>query len=150
MNENRFMDAVTQGVYVLGVKDEAKVNFMTAAWLTQVSANPKKVLVAVSKNHYTAEMIRHTGKFTVNVLGKGQEELARKFGSSSGKNTDKSQGADYELKDEQPVLRDTAAYMICTVTRQIEDGDHVLFIGQIKEGRKFDKIPMIYNEKTFF
>lgn len=150
MNENRFMDAVTQGVYVLGVKEESKVNFMTAAWLTQVSGNPKKVLVAVGKTHYTAEMISRTGRFAVSVLGEGQEDLARQCGRASGRKADKSQGVEYQLTDELPVIKDSAAYLLCIVTRQIEDGDHVLFVGMVKDGRKYEKKPLVYDEKTYF
>ena len=150
MGKNRYMDAVTQGVYILGVKDAAKVNFMTAAWITQVSASPNKVLVAVGQTHFTAEMIRNAGKFTVNVLGEGQEELAKKCGRSSGRNTDKSIGVDYELTDGVPVVKDTAATLYCTLDKEITDGDHVLFISTVKEGKKYDKQPLIDDEAEYF
>lgn len=150
MNENRYMDAVTLGIYLLGVKDDEKVNFMTAAWLTQISSSPKTILVAVGKNHYTAEMIRNAKQFSVNVLAKGQEELAKKCGSVSGRNTDKSAGMDYELEQGVPVVKDTAAVLKCTLEKEIKMGDHVLFAARVEDGCNYGKTPLTYNEKQYF
>lgn len=150
MDENRYMAALTQGVYVLGVKSGEKINFMTAAWITQVSGNPKKLLVAVSRSHYTAEMIRQAGKFAVNVLAEGQEETAKRFGSSSGRNTDKAAGTSYRMMDGMPVLDDMAAYMTCTLSDEVEDGDHVLFIGTVTGGKNYGKAPLKYDESVYF
>lgn len=148
--ETRYMDVLTQGVYLIGVKDSGKINFMTAAWITQISGNPKKILIAVGKNHYTAEMIRRAGIFSVNALAEGQEELARKCGYTSGRKTDKSEGVDYEMEDGVPVVYDTAGYLWCTLTGEIDEGDHVLFIGTVKSGAKMAKKPLVYCEKEYF
>lgn len=150
MKENNYMDRVTQGVYILGVKEEEKVNFMTAAWLTRISSKPNTILVAVGNTHYTAEMIRRIGSFSVNVLGEGQESLARRCGFVSGRTMDKSKGMNYELVDGMPVICDTSAYLLCRVTGQIEEGDHTLFIGVVENGEKYEKAPLIYDEKTYF
>lgn len=148
--KNRYMDTLTQGVYLLGVKDSEKINFMTAAWVTQISGNPKKILIAVGKKHYTAEMIRRAGKFSVNALAEGQETLAKLCGYTSGKNTDKSKDLDYFMEDDVPVVCDTAGYLWCTLDREIDEGDHILFIGIVKSGEKRAGVPLIYREKEYF
>lgn len=148
--ENRYMDTLTQGVYLLGVKDAEKVNFMTAAWITQISGNPKKVLIAVGKTHYTAEMIKNAGKFSVNALAEGQEELAKQCGYTSGKNTDKSKDVDYIMEDGVPVVNDTAGYLWCTLDKVIDEGDHLLFVGIVKTGEKKEAAPLVYHEKEYF
>ena len=150
MNKDRYMEALTHGVYLLGVKDGEKINFMTAAWAAQVSSNPKKLIVAVGRTHYTAEMIRRTGAFSVNVLPEGQEELAKKCGFASGKNTDKSEGMDYSLINGLPVVKDTAAYLLCHLVRGVEEGDHVLFIGEVTAGERSEKKPLIYDASVYF
>ena len=43
------MDALTQGVYLVGVSADGICNFMTAAWVTQISS--KAILVAIGKSH---------------------------------------------------------------------------------------------------
>ena len=150
MDRQRYMEALTHGVYLLGVKEGDKTNFMTAAWAAQISSNPKKIIVAVGKTHYTAEMIRRTGKFSVNVLGKDQKELAEKCGFTSGRKTDKAAGTEYELTDGMPVVKDTAAYLLCRAVREIEEGDHVLFIGEVTGGERFEKEPLIYDAAEYF
>lgn len=150
MKKNRYMDAITQGVYILGVKDAGKINFMTAAWITQVSANPNKLLVAVGKSHFTAEMIRNVREFSVNVLGVGQEALAKKCGSVSGRNTDKSLEVDYEFADGIPVMKDVAARLFCTLDKEIQDEDHILFIAIVKDGQSYEKQSLIYDENEYF
>ena len=112
-----YMDALTQGVYLIGVKNAEKVNFMTAAWITQVSGDPKENPTGSWEKHYTAEMIRKAGKFSINVLRAGQEELAKKCGYTSGKNMDKSKDMDYCIGDGVPVVNGTAGHLWCTLTR---------------------------------
>ncbi len=77
---------------------------MTAAWVAQAASRPKMITVAVGKNHYTAGMIDKTGRFSVNVLKSGQEELAKQCGYKSGRNVDKSENIDYEMKDGLPAV----------------------------------------------
>ena len=51
------MDAIPQGVFILGTRMGDSYNLMTAAFVTQVSFNPCSVAVSVANNHYTAELI---------------------------------------------------------------------------------------------
>ena len=85
-----YMNAITQGVYVIGAKNGEKKNLMTAAWLTQISSRPNQILVAVSAGHYTAEMLQNNAHFTISVLAKGQEEVAKACGFVSGRNAEKT------------------------------------------------------------
>lgn len=148
--EKKNMDVVTQGVYLIGVKDDEKVNFMTAAWTTQISANPKTILVAVGKKHFTAEMIRKAGKFSINALAEGQEMIAKKCGYTSGRNTDKSVGIDYVLEEGVPIIKETAGYLSCVLKKELDEGDHILFVGTVTDGIKNDLPALIYKEKEFF
>ena len=84
------------------------------------------------------------------MLAKGQEELAKKCGSASGRSADKSAGMDYELEQEVPVVKDTAAVLMCTLEKEIEMGDHVLFAAKVEGGCNYGKTPLIYNEKQYF
>ena len=43
---------------------------MTAAWLSQVSGRPPMLMAAVSKSHYTAELLKASSRFSVSVLTK--------------------------------------------------------------------------------
>ncbi|WP_346906803.1 flavin reductase family protein [Faecalicatena orotica] len=150
MKKENYMNAITQGVYILGVKDNTKINFMTAAWLTQISSRPNKILVAVAKSHLTADLIHNAGKFAVNILADGQEVLAKKCGSFSGREFDKSIGVDYEMINGTPAINGTAGYLHCELTSEIEDTDHVLFLAEVKDGEKYQKLSLRYDESYYF
>ena len=150
MEEKGIMEALTHGVYLIGAKDGEKINFMTAAWAAQLSANPKKITVAIGKTHYTAEMISKTGRFSLNVLKAGQEELAKRCGYTSGRSTDKSRGIEYVIEEDIPIVKNTAAYLQCRLIRSIDTGDHMLVIAEVTGGENYGEEPLIYDEKVYF
>jgi len=80
---------VPQGVFVITSKWNDKINGMTAAWVSQVSFKPRLLAVAIAPQRYTYELIKNSGMFCINVLGKDQIELAKHFGFKSGKNVNK-------------------------------------------------------------
>ena len=72
--------SLTNGVYIVTVNYNGQVNGMTTPWVTQLSYDPLLVMVAISPLRKCHEMITHGGKFSVNVLGTDQAELASRFG----------------------------------------------------------------------
>lgn len=149
--EKRKVDLITHGLYILGVKNIDKVNFMTAAWVTQISARPHTILVAIGSSHYTADMIERAQVFSVNVLNPEQRELAVKCGSKSGRDTDKSQYAEYKFSDNKvPILNESAGYLTCQLKKVVEYGDHKLFLAEVIEGQVTLEDGMVYKEEEFF
>lgn len=142
--------ALTHGVYVLGVKSGETVNLMTAAWITQISSSPA-ILVAVGTSHYTAQLIREAGHFSVSTLRAGQRDIALHCGSVSGRNTNKLNGLSVTYsKAGDPLIADAAAHMECEVVNIYEDGDHTLFSAKIVDGKTFHDDYMLYRHKEFF
>ena len=149
--EKEVVNLISHGVYLIGVKDEEKINFMTAAWISQISSNPMTIMVAFQRNRYTAELIRKTGRFSVNSLLIGQMEMAKWCGFRSGRKHDKSKNILYKLTDRGiPVLEDCAGYMECELKQEIEYGDHVLFIAEVSGGMVNSTEVMLYHEGDFF
>ena len=58
---------MTYGVYIIGTAARDKINGMTAAWVTRVSVDPPLLLAAISKGHYTSDLIRASKAFSVNL-----------------------------------------------------------------------------------
>jgi hypothetical protein len=80
---------MTYGVYIIGTAVGDKINGMTAAWVTRVSVDPPLLLAAISKGHYTSDLIRASKAFSVNLVTTDQAELAAKCGSVSGRVSNK-------------------------------------------------------------
>jgi flavin reductase (DIM6/NTAB) family NADH-FMN oxidoreductase RutF len=86
------MQTLSTGVYVIGVCDGERANAFTASSVVPVSFKPVVVAVAVGLDHASRPLI-HAGRvFTINVLKRDQMEMARHFGTVSGRETNKLAG----------------------------------------------------------
>jgi flavin reductase (DIM6/NTAB) family NADH-FMN oxidoreductase RutF len=85
----------------------------------------------------------------VNVLKQGQLEVARRFGTRSGREYDKLAGVSWHpARSGAPVLDDALAYFDCDLTAWHPAGDHDLMLGRVVDGRVIDPsgVPMTYRE----
>ncbi|HEX5075021.1 MAG TPA: flavin reductase family protein [Gemmatimonadaceae bacterium] len=137
------------GVYVIGVADGERRSAFTAAWVTQVSFDPLLLVMSVNPQNASYGILRASGAFTVNVLERGQLELARRFGTSSSRDHDKLAGVPWRPgANGAPVLDDALAYFECTLQDRHTAGDHELVVGRVMGGRVLapDAAPMLYAE----
>jgi len=75
----------------------------------------------------------------VNVLKKGQLELARRFGTRSGRNEDKLAGIRWRPgRTGAPILEQALAYFDCELAGRHRAGDHELVLGRVVDGKILD------------
>lgn len=145
------MNTITHGVYIIGVQSQDTYNLMTCAWLAQVSGTPPMLMAAVSKKHYTAELVKASNKFSVSVLTPGQKELAIQCGTVSGRDKDKLSQTDVEFAYEDlPFVRGAAAYLTCEVNSIYDNTDHYLFVAEVVWGDTFSDETLLYRKYNFF
>jgi len=128
---------LTQGVYVIGVGDENARNAFTAAWVMQVSFDPLLLALSINPHHSSYTLLRQTGTFSVNVLGKNRTDLAAHFGqpASAGKLT----AAEWTAgRTGAPLLRHAIAWFECVMIAEHPAGDHVLVLGRVTDGKVRD------------
>ena len=85
----------------------------------------------------------------MNVLRRGQIELARQFGTKSARDLDKLAGIPWRLGlTGAPILADSLAFFDCRLMQSLRTGDHELVIGQVLDGATItsDATPMTYAE----
>jgi flavin reductase (DIM6/NTAB) family NADH-FMN oxidoreductase RutF len=146
-----YMNSITQGVYVIGSKNDSCTNLMTAAWLTQVSSRPDTVLVAVSAGHYTAEIMQENPNIVISVLAEGQEDIAKACGFVSGRKKDKTALVPCRLNEKGlPEILEAAAILKCRVKKVFKEGDHILFLAEAEDGLCSGKSPLIYHSAVYF
>ena len=124
------------GLYCLTTNDGKKDNGCIVNTAIQVTSTPQKAAVTVSKQNYTCDIIKKTGKMNINCLSKDTPfEIFKKFGFQSGRTADKF--ADISLKRSANgliILPEYAnAYISVSVDREIDLGSHVMFIGSVME-----------------
>ncbi len=130
---------LTNGVYVITASHEGQSAGFTAAWVTQVSFDPLLLMLSVHPGHATWPLIDASRRFVVNVLQAGQEELARHFGTQSGREVDKlSTVPTMTVGDEAIALRAAAAWCACRLEQQVPAGDHIVVIARVVAGDVLD------------
>jgi flavin reductase (DIM6/NTAB) family NADH-FMN oxidoreductase RutF len=125
------------------------MNGMMADWVMQVSFKPRLVCCSMERDATTLRFVRETGVFTINVLPVDAKELASHFAQprdaskikgrseeGSARVYDKLSGIDHALGEHTqcPLLNDALAWIECAARDFVEQGDHVLVIGEVLSG----------------
>jgi flavin reductase (DIM6/NTAB) family NADH-FMN oxidoreductase RutF len=144
----RLMQTLSMGVYVVGVCDGERCNAFTASSVMSVSLNPVMLAVAVGRHHASHAMICSGSGFVVNVLHAGQLELARHFGTQSGRTVDKLRGIRWRTAaNGAPILEDALAFFECEPHARQLAGDHELIVARVYAGDVLQPgTPLSYSE----
>lgn len=138
---------LTLGVYAVGVAHREARNAFTAAWVMQVSFKPLLLALSIDPHHSSYRLLKEGRAFSVNVLKKGQLELAEHFGRSAS--SDKLAGTEW-MKGcaGLPLLHEALACFECRLVDEYPAGDHVLVLGRVIGGKLLDPEaePLSYRE----
>lgn len=140
---------LTHGLYVVGVAHGDRRDAFTAAWITQVGFDPLMIALSINPDHASYPILTAAGVFSVSILRCGQLDLARHFGTQSGRVTDKLSGQRWQpALGGTPILLDAVAYLECRVTSRHAAGDHELVLAHVVGGRVLapEATPMTYAE----
>ncbi len=127
---------LSYGLYVVSTKHDKKMNGCIINTVTQVTDNPKQIVVAINKENLTCELIQKSGILSVSVLSETAPfSLFEHFGFQSGRNTDKFVDYPFSMtKQELPYLREHAtAYLDCKVVESYDFGSHILFLALVSD-----------------
>jgi flavin reductase (DIM6/NTAB) family NADH-FMN oxidoreductase RutF len=116
---------------------------MTANAVCSLSLDPLLLLVAFDNGARTLRVVRETGRFGVNVLGAGQEELARLFASKTPER-EKFADVPHTVHDGIPVIEDALAWVGCRLEQLIDGGDHTIGIGAVEAAEAGHGEPLLW------
>ncbi len=122
------------GVYVVTMGKGEDGNAFTASWVTQVSSEPPMVAIAVHKKRQSIPMLKEHGAFVLNLIGEGQDGVAKSFYGPAESGYDKLKGRTVRESPATgtPVLNGILGYLDCAIVTTVDAGNHVLFIGEVK------------------
>lgn len=110
-------------------------NVMACAWATPVSEEPPLVTVCVARESYTAELIRQTRAFVINIPSEKLLKALWICGKLSGRDADKFKkaGITYHqsLKVKPPVVEGCMGYLECKLWKTVEAGECYAFFGSV-------------------
>jgi 3-hydroxy-9,10-secoandrosta-1,3,5(10)-triene-9,17-dione monooxygenase reductase component len=116
---------------------------MTANAITSLSLDPLLLLVCFDNGARTLPVVRSAGKFGVNVLAAGQEELAGLFASKAPE-AEKFATVPHVLHDGIPVIEDAHAWIGCRLEQLVPGGDHTIGIGAVTAAEAGGGRPLVW------
>jgi flavin reductase (DIM6/NTAB) family NADH-FMN oxidoreductase RutF len=131
----RLLMTVTQGVYVVGVREAGLRNAFTASSVMQVSMRPPMLALAVNPDNASYPLLVEGGVFVVTVLQHDQCALADFFGNRSARDENKLGAVPWRAaRSGAPILEEGLSYLDCRVVSKHPAGDHVMILAEITGG----------------
>jgi len=131
------------GVAVITVAGPAGAGGMTANAVCSVSLDPLLALVCFEQSARTLPLVRDAGRFAVNVLRAGAEDVARVFASKVPEG-EKLRDVPHRLEAGMPILDAALAWVVCDLRELLPTGDHEIAIGEVIAMGLADGDPLLW------
>ena len=105
---------------------------LTTNAITSLSLDPVLLLVCFDNTSRTLPAVRASGRFAVNVLRAGQDDVAAVFASKRVAR-EKFEAATHEVEHGVPVLDGALAWLACDLRELHPGGDHTIGIGSVTQ-----------------
>jgi flavin reductase (DIM6/NTAB) family NADH-FMN oxidoreductase RutF len=148
-----FRDALgmfATGVTIVTARDLAGgLVGLTANSFNSVSLDPPLVLWSLGRDAGSMPAFTRGSHYAINILAAGQRELADRF---SSKQPDRFAGVAFrEGVGGAPLLAGVAAVFECFNRSQYDEGDHVIFVGEVEHcERREGASPLIFHGGRYF
>lgn len=146
-------------VFVISIDENSKPSGMIAGWNMKCSANPPLFAVSLSKKGQTHNLIRQSKEFVVAVPNKEMEKELVFFGKTHGNEVDKFKETGIETEKakflKSPLLKNATVNFECKLEKEVDSGDHIIFIGEIvasyvnKDKKVLFNIKKVDNKRIF-
>ncbi|MDD2648457.1 MAG: flavin reductase [Eubacteriales bacterium] len=131
--------SLSYGLFVLAARNGGMDNACIINTLSQLTDEPKRVSICVSKKNLTHDMIASSGEFCASVISESADfALFTRFGFSSGRDGDKFAGLPETRAANglRYVSGGANAYISGKVISSVDCGTHTLFIAEVTEAAK--------------
>jgi 3-hydroxy-9,10-secoandrosta-1,3,5(10)-triene-9,17-dione monooxygenase reductase component len=142
------LGAYATGVTVVTAIGENGPSGATANAVTSLSLDPPMMLACLDRGSRTLTSVRAQGRFGVNALAAGQEELARRF---AGKNeeAEKWDGVEWSESEELPRLPGGLMWVACELRDLIDGGDHLILTGNVLAAEPGEGQPLLFHRGDY-
>ncbi len=126
---------VVTGLYVVTSGVVTRPAVMAVSLVSQVSAEPPLVMIAVRHNRRFRTPLEATGAFVLHLLPADDIGLIERL---KGPPEDRLTGLDVRASSlGPPLLTDALAALECRLVETFTPGDHVLYFGQVTAAHRF-------------
>lgn len=116
---------------------------LTTNAITSLSLDPLLLLVCFDNESRTLPAVRAAGRFAVNILSEGQDELARVFASKRVPG-EKFEAVTHVVEHGVPVIDGALAWIACDLRELLPGGDHTIGIGAVTQMEATDRRPLLW------
>lgn len=123
---------------------------LTANSFNSVSLSPPLVLWSLARSAGSMPDFERGSHYAINILAADQRALAERFASKTV--VDRFSGVAFrEGAGGAPILEGSAAVFECFNRSRYEEGDHVIFVGEVERcGRRTGAQPLIFHGGRYF
>jgi len=124
------------GVTVVAAEVDGDVRGMTANAFTSLSLDPPLVLFCCGKSAHMSQAIRHTNRFSINMLADNQQDVSTYF--AGGWKEPAPPPFSFIAWDGAHRLDGCIAALSCAVETILEGGDHWIVVGRVQSLHRSD------------
>jgi 3-hydroxy-9,10-secoandrosta-1,3,5(10)-triene-9,17-dione monooxygenase reductase component len=143
------MGRFTTGVCVVTALSPHGPAGLTTNAVSSLSLEPALVLVCFDNTSRTLPIVREAGRFAVNVLRAGQEELAATFASKDLMPDEKFAAVTHSADHGVPLLDGALAWLACDLQALHPGGDHTIGVGAVTQMAYEDGDPLVFYRGTY-
>ena len=123
-------------VMVSCASENERPNIITIAWAGTVCSQPPMLSISIRKERHSHHIIKETGEFVVNLVGREQLKACDYCGVKSGREVDKFAACNLtpvSVPEMQftPAIAQSPLYLACKVEHVLELGSHDAFVSRI-------------------
>ena len=140
---------IVYGMYVITSNADGNMNGMIATTACQVTAEPIRMTVTVSKNNFSHQLIVKSGVFGVSVLRRDTDfSFIGRFGFKSGRDFNKLENINFSIgQTGVPLISDNSiAVAECRVISSLDAGTHTIFLAEVVYARILSDEPALTYE----
>ena len=138
-------------VFVVSVDANNSPNGMVAGWNMKCSNEPPLYAVSLSKQGNTHKLIQQSKEFVIAVPNESLIKELEYFGATSGRGVNKFQESKIQTAKassiKSPLIAKATINFECELFKEIDAGDHIIFIGKILASHLDENKDVLLNMK---
>jgi 3-hydroxy-9,10-secoandrosta-1,3,5(10)-triene-9,17-dione monooxygenase reductase component len=142
------LSAYATGVTVVTAIGSERPSGATANAVTSLSLDPPMMLACLDRGSRTLASVRAQGRFGVNALAAGQEDLAMRF-SAKDPEPAKWEGVEWSERLDLPRLAGALMWVACELRDLIDGGDHLILTGNVLEAESREGQPLLFHRGAY-